>query len=325
MAERYSAAELLEPLCEMLEITTAEVLARAGLPPDWLQQPISSVGPDNYFRIWEAVRAVSARLDFELYIGRTMAHGPFSPPIFAFSCSETVALGFDRLAIFKPLIGPTRIAVKREEAGLRLDISFASGSIVAPHGYELMELIFKVECVRAFTGHPVRPLALSVSRDLPCPPDVVDYLGAPVGAGKVSMLFSHEDADRRLVTRSPALWESLEPALNRQLAADLPVTTRRVREALEHGLPGGASTLDEIARRLHLSKRSLQRRLLDEGAQFQAILNDVRQEQAKHYLRGSALSLQEISHLLGYRDTASFFRAFQSWTGTTPAAYRKAA
>ena len=105
----------------------------------------------------------------------------------------------------------------------------------------------------------------------------------------------------------------------------LPHTTRRVREALEHGLPGGATTLEEIARRLNLSKRSLQRKLAEEGAQFQSILTDVRHDQAKQYLRASGLSLQEIAHLLGYRDTASFFRAFQSWSGTTPAAFRKAA
>ena len=323
MADRYSAAELVTPFCAQLGITVERVLARASLPPDWLDQPITSVGPAHYFRIWEAVRDEADIPDFEVAVAKMMVHGAFSPMIFAFSCSETVAIGLERLAIFKPIVGPTRIALRREAVGLRVTITFADGEYAVPHAYELMELVFKLECIRTFSAHPVEPLALTVTRDAPCPENIAAVLGVPVGSGGVSLLLSHEEADRPLVSRSPALWDTLEPALQRRLDEVSPVTTSRVRDALETGLSGGATTLEEIARRLNTSKRSLQRRLSDEGVQFQTLLGDVRQRQAKAYLRGSGLSLPEISHLLGYRDTASFFRAFQGWTGTTPAAFRK--
>jgi AraC-like DNA-binding protein len=71
-----------------------------------------------------------------------------------------------------------------------------------------------------------------------------------------------------------------------------------------------------------MSKRSLQRRLKDEGLTFQAILDDTRADLAMTYLRDQNLSAEEISYLLAYRDPNSFYRAFQDWTGMTPAQAR---
>ena len=76
--------------------------------------------------------------------------------------------------------------------------------------------------------------------------------------------------------------------------------------------------MGEVARKLGTSTRTLQRRLKQEGKGFQEILARTREELARHYLKSSNLSGSEISFLLGYDDPNSFFRAFQSWTGTTP-------
>ena len=46
---------------------------------------------------------------------------------------------------------------------------------------------------------------------------------------------------------------------------------------------------------------------------------------SQRYLRASALSVPEISYLLGFRDTSSFFQAFQGWTGLTPGDFRNSA
>jgi AraC-like DNA-binding protein len=99
-------------------------------------------------------------------------------------------------------------------------------------------------------------------------------------------------------------------------------TTDRVRSALLEMLPAGMSSIDAVAQRLAMSKRSLQRHLGDEGVSFQDVLNNVRQELAQHYLTNSTVSPGEISWLLGFQESNSFIRAFRSWTGKTPGAYR---
>jgi AraC-like DNA-binding protein len=97
----------------------------------------------------------------------------------------------------------------------------------------------------------------------------------------------------------------------------------RVRASLLELLPSGQNSVDEVARRLALSKRSLQRHLNDEGSHFLDILNDTRRHLAEHYLTRSELAPAEISFLLGYRDSNSFQRAFKSWTGATPGGLRR--
>jgi AraC-like DNA-binding protein len=66
----------------------------------------------------------------------------------------------------------------------------------------------------------------------------------------------------------------------------------------------------------------LQRKLQDEGTTFQQTLDTLRASLARHYLRNSAMSSAEISFLLGFEDSNSFARAFQSWSGVTPAKAR---
>lgn len=97
----------------------------------------------------------------------------------------------------------------------------------------------------------------------------------------------------------------------------------RVRAVLLEALPAGSSSIDAVAQRLALSKRTLQRHLADESVGFQEVLSDVRQELARHYLRRTDISAGEISWLLGFQESNSFIRAFRSWTGTTPAAFRQ--
>ena len=97
----------------------------------------------------------------------------------------------------------------------------------------------------------------------------------------------------------------------------------RVRAVLLETLPAGISSIDAVAQRLAISKRSLQRQLADESVGFQELLSEVRHELARHYLSRTDISAGEISWLLGFQESNSFIRAFRSWTGTTPAAYRQ--
>jgi len=71
-----------------------------------------------------------------------------------------------------------------------------------------------------------------------------------------------------------------------------------------------------------MSSRTLQRRLADDGTNYQDLLEDVRAEMAHHYLKESSLSLNEIAYLLGYEGPNSFHRAFHSREGVPPGQWR---
>ncbi|MDR9468226.1 AraC family transcriptional regulator [Marinospirillum sp.] len=83
------------------------------------------------------------------------------------------------------------------------------------------------------------------------------------------------------------------------------------------------ATLGQVAEALHLSVRSLSRRLAAEGTCFQAIKDEVRRDQAIAFLTDSNLPLNSLAGHLGFEDLPSFNRAFKKWTGNTPGAYRR--
>lgn len=96
----------------------------------------------------------------------------------------------------------------------------------------------------------------------------------------------------------------------------------RVRNALRDTL-ASAGSLADIAHALHLSPRTLHRRLENEGASFQAIKDALRRDLAIERLGKTRQTLTTIASELGFADTAAFYRAFVRWTGQAPAHYRK--
>lgn len=98
--------------------------------------------------------------------------------------------------------------------------------------------------------------------------------------------------------------------------------TERVRRAMS--AERGFRTLEEVSADLHVSPRTLKRKLAAEGTQFSDLLDTERRAQALLLLRARQLPLEAISERLGYSNVTNFARAFRRWTGQTPAAYRRA-
>jgi AraC-like DNA-binding protein len=105
----------------------------------------------------------------------------------------------------------------------------------------------------------------------------------------------------------------------RELAAIDTGVVGRVR-----GLLAGerVPTLPDAARELHVSPRTLKRKLAEHGTTFSALRDDVLRQRALLLLDSRALSIGEIATRLGYTELPSFTRAFRKWTGMTPHAYR---
>jgi AraC-like DNA-binding protein len=91
-----------------------------------------------------------------------------------------------------------------------------------------------------------------------------------------------------------------------------------VENAIAPLLPHGQARIAEISQRLAVSPRTLERRLAGEGMTFSKVLDELRFDLAKHYLRERDLPISEVAWLLGYRETSAFNHAFKRWTGKTP-------
>lgn len=93
---------------------------------------------------------------------------------------------------------------------------------------------------------------------------------------------------------------------------------RNVENAIVTLLPHGKARAAELARQLGMSHRTLARRLASEGLSFGAILDELRHDLAKYYLKEQNLSISTIAWLLGYQEASAFTHAFKRWTGKAP-------
>jgi AraC-like DNA-binding protein len=78
-----------------------------------------------------------------------------------------------------------------------------------------------------------------------------------------------------------------------------------------------------VAKQLHMSSRTLQRKLVEEGTGYQNLIDELRIELACHYLIQTSFTLEMIAEKLGFTETRSFYRYFKSWAGKTAGEYRK--
>ena len=125
-----------------------------------------------------------------------------------------------------------------------------------------------------------------------------------------------------------------EAALRQMLERALPLTVlqyrrdrllvQRVRHALAAD-PGAAHSAEALAQRLHLSPRTLHRQLKEEGASLQALKDEVRRERAIALLHRTDRPIKQVAHEAGFGNDKSFIRAFRSWTGQSPAEFRRSA
>jgi AraC-like DNA-binding protein len=118
-----------------------------------------------------------------------------------------------------------------------------------------------------------------------------------------------------------------EEALSRYLA-DLnhgDNVSARLKRLLQERLPSGDPSQDELAALLHMTTRSLQRRLSELGPTYRELINQTRHELSLEYLAQRQHSISDIAYLLGFAEVSAFTRAFKRWTGQSPTAWREQA
>jgi AraC-like DNA-binding protein len=97
-------------------------------------------------------------------------------------------------------------------------------------------------------------------------------------------------------------------------------TTARRQQVMESA--GAFLDIAQVAQRLHVSERTLRRRLETESTSFRSTFEEIRDLLARAYLAETELTVAETAHLLDYSETVNFRRAFVRWNGITPSQWR---
>lgn len=309
-----------------LEIRPADVLRRADLPEDLFARARPTLPPESFWQLWNTLTDQMATQAPGLVLAQAMSPEVFSPPLFAAYCSPNLTVAVERLAHYKPLIGPLHLEVHDTLGGLEVTFGAEPG-VTLPSEFIGAELAFLVRLARLASQREIRPIAVEMAQP-PASGEYALFFGRPVRAGPFNrVVFTREDGKVPFLSANPALFGAFEPDLRARLdQLERSATMRdRVRAVLMEGLPSGQADAGHVAKRLGISARGLQRKLAGEKTSFQSELRALRRRLAESYLADTELSSPEIAFLLGYSDPNSFIRAFHIWTTTTPEAYRKSA
>ena len=330
MTEPTSLASWTRALRKQLDalgLDSAALCAEAGLDPQQMDDPNARYRLSATTRLWALAVQASGDPSIGLRVSRFVSPTTFHALGYALVASGSLREVFERIVRYHQVVSDAlSLELSRHGDVYRFRLLQPPGSPApAPEAIDAFAAIYVRTC-RNRLGRDYAPLAVYLRRPEPADPEPWHRVfRAPVwfAADEDRLEFAASDFDSHLDDANPELAEHNETVLKRTLAQLQPLTwERKVRAAIETQLPDGEPSAERIAQALHLSLRSLQRHLADEGCRFDALLNECRQNLALLHLRDPQCSLAEISHLLGFADTSSFNRAFKRWTGMTPGQFR---
>ena len=249
----------------------------------------------------------------------------FSPPIFAAYCSRNGRTCLERLSRYKRIIAPMRYEISEWEEGLKLVIAASRDELTMSQFLVETEMVFIVHIIRTATKTSISPVRACMQVPVH-DKEFSDYLNCDViRSSENALLFKASDMEMPFVSYNENMWNCFEPELQKRLyeMERDDSFSAKVRSALTELLLGGAGTIEDVAAKLCISKRTLQRKLTEEATSFQKQLSRTREILAKHYIKNTNMSSDDIAFLLGYQELNSFLRAFNVWTGISVSEYRK--
>ncbi|MDH3901238.1 MAG: AraC family transcriptional regulator, partial [Gammaproteobacteria bacterium] len=245
----------------------------------------------------------------------------------AWLASDTLRDALTRLERYSRLISTAaEITLQDTPDGVDLVVRPPAGWTEFVHAALDAGMAMFLRMCRTTGGSEITPVCVKMMRPEPhCADRFSEEFGAPIeyGADANVLSFDHQHVDAVLPYANPELARVNDQTVVDYLAGfDRDSITLQVRAKIIEQLPDGKPNQGAIADSLHVSLRSLQRRLKDESTNYKALLETTRHELAVHYIQHSGRTIGEITYLLGFSEPSNFARAFKRWTGRSPADFR---
>jgi AraC-like DNA-binding protein len=313
-----------------------DVLARYGVPlPDVLAGlPVTK--SDLRFDAFLPIRLITEILNrsaartgqpIGLLLGKAHNHLSLGPVGQVMSYCDTLGMAittFVGLQIANSTAGAAHLTPVGDDYALGFGL--LGPDLGTGHIYDI-SMAVGCNMLRDLTGGAVAPLEILLSR--PMPADLAPYrelANCPVRFNQTHtcLILSRRSLEVRLPTADPKAREELLALIRARMGPEQIALPERVKHAIRSLLFAGPASLPQVAARLNIHPRTLERRLAEENAVFEKLKDEVRLAASCDLLALTELTASDIATALGYASPSAFVRAFRRWTGTSPAAWRRA-
>jgi AraC-like DNA-binding protein len=228
------------------------------------------------------------------------------------------------LKYLRILVSGYQVEVKAEQSHVTLTFSLVLPHIQALVQYQDYAMASAVSIIHGLLGkaYPIRGcFFLRSEQNTQVIADYARYFGCPVAFGCHSLSLT---ADKSILTQdTQRLVGELNSRVSNTLALGKIHIVELVSEVISFSLANGSGNIEDTATAMHLSPRTLQRRLQAEGVTYRALLDAVRLNMANQYLNNTYYRLTDIAAFLGYANLSAFSRSYQRWTGVAPSVVRQ--
>lgn len=325
-----SMRPILRCLLEMYGLDSAALARQAGIVVPVVLAPTDRISLDKADALVELAIPLISDPAFGLQVARCWHPANLGVLGYAWLSSSTLRTGLRRMERYHRLVGD-RGATETEEVRQGIKVRFwanrgdpAHVPVAAVAVDMAIALLF--DMCRMNAGAALRPLAVSLRRKTPESTAPYErFFGCPVrfGAKENFFLLAREDADALLPSSNKQLATVFDTMLGAELALlDKSDVIARCRAAVLEHLTSGEVSEEETAKLLHMSPRTLQRKLAEASLTYLQLVDATRRDLALRYIDDSARSLSDITFSLGFSQPSAFTRAFKRWTGSSPTDYR---
>jgi len=326
MVTRFRVGSTLPRKLAELGVPPADVLSQAGLPRGLFDQERILLTTEELFALYRGLSEASRDPAIGLKLGTEHRVERYDPVAIAAVSAHSFRDALRRLGRYKQLTCPEELHLTERGDECRVQFKWLLAHEAEPP--LLVDLCFAwvVGIARRGTGGLINPRRLEFHAATGNREMYEAHFGCPAkfDARQNTIVFAKADLDRPFLTHNADLFATVAPQLEAELKQALASRAigEHVKGILKQLLAGRRPGIEDVARELRTSSRTLQRRLAEDGKTFQQLMQEARRELARHYLLHSSLELNETAYLLGYEDAHSFFRAFQQWEGSSPGEWR---
>lgn len=306
----------------------AQVLAGSGLTEADLEDAWLAPSPEAYHRVISNMLKLTGDPHLGLQIGSEYKVSDLGVLGYAALSSATLAQAREVIlkyaALNEYIITPTNY-IKNGVWYNQLRETFPLGELLP---FAVEEFVSRMIALsRGLTGKAFRIRELQVTYPEPQPAGVYEeffkcpcYFNQP----KILVTLDKERLSDQIELADPEVFQLCEKQCQDlvKIKSDEANYSEKIKCMLLK-MPGKFPFLEELAKMLNKSARTLRRQLNEEGTSYQEIIEETRKELAMQYLHHTRLTPKEISYALGYSHVSNFRRAFKSWTGKTFSEYKQ--
>lgn len=301
-------------------------MREVGVPPEAFEHPDNAMPYKTVCRMVTRATQAIGREDIGLLISEDISPSNLGLVGFLMKQASSVREALEDLVRYLHHHDSGAVVQMRAQDGL-VSLSYAVIDAAEPGSDQICDGALAIGCniLRTLCGPKWRPAEVTLSHHAPAAPARYErHFGVPVrfDAEQSAIIFDTAWLDRPVPAADPALRDMLEEQIRIMEEIEGCSFTERVRRLIRVVLLSQRGSVDQVADLLKVSKRTLERRLEEEGMSFRRLSDEVQYEVARHLIESTAMPITQIGLALKFSEASAFTRAFKKWSGLPPREWR---